>query len=232
MCHTATGENYDRPLHVDDVPIIAHQYRHCLGSEAIDRIYDAITDHHTPQPAVLIAVLDMAHRAKHKDRGMYPWPMMPFSALDLESGERVQTDAMVAFHTVFESMALAERNTQLLNTVLKNELGLQMRFVCDCGCITDGADEDVLGSDAYMRVNSVRALAEAIGTPVVRVSSFDDTAWKRRDLDMGPTEIASYERMWSILKSLPVRQNDMAALRGGMDYVRSLKPQGGNMIAA
>lgn len=222
MCHTATEANYDRPLHPGDVPLIAGKYAKCLGNAAIDRIVDALTDYHVPQPAVLIAVLEMADRAKHKDRGIYPWPMMPFSALDLDTLERVQTNEMAAFHTVFESMALAERNMGLLNDVLARELGIQLRLVCDCGCISDGFEVDILGSAAYKQVNHLRSLAEAAGTKVIRVPTFSDIAWTSRHLDMGPREIASYERMWAMLSSLPARSLDLSGAMGSTAYLRSL----------
>lgn len=223
MCHTATGANHDRPLHCDDVPLIASKYVKCLGETAIRRIVDAITDNHVPQPAVLIAILEMADRAKHKDRGIYPWPMMPFSALDLDTLERVQTNEMAAFHTVFESMALAERNMGLVNDVLASELGIQLRLVCDCGCISDGFEVNILESAAYKQVNHLRSLAEAAGTKVIRVPTFTDAAWTSRSLDMGPREIASYERMWSMLSSLPARSLDFAAAAKGIAYLRDLK---------
>lgn len=224
MCHTATGENYDRPIHPDDVPIIAAPYVKCLGQKPIEAIYDAITDDHVPQPAVLIAILEMADRAKHKDRGLYPWAMMPFSALDLDTLERVQTEEMAAFHTVFESMALAERNMGLLNNVLASELGKQLRFVCDCGCTCDDVEVNILESAAYKLINHVRSLAEAAGTKVVRAKTFTDSEWTSRTLDMGEAEIASYQRMWAILTSLPAREINVAATAApALEYLRELK---------
>lgn len=226
MCHAATGVAYDRPLVSEDVPIIASRYARCLGATAIDKIVEALTDNHVPQPAVLIAVLEMAHRAKHNDRGIYPWSMMPFSALDLNTLERVQTDEMAAFHTVFESMALAERNMDLLNDVLGTHVGVQVRLVCDCGCISDGFDVDILGSAAYQRINRIRSLAESVGTPVIRVSTFAHADWQRRSLDMGVAEIGAYQRMWSLLQMLPQRSLDIFAHAGGdIEYLRTLQHQ-------
>lgn len=223
MCRTTTGKAYDRPLHADDIPLIAAHYERCLGTPALAAIVAAMTDHHYPQPAVLIAVLEMAHRAKHQDHGLYPWPMMPFSALDLDTLERVQTDTMAEFHSVFESMALAERNMGLLNEALRSSLGIQLRLVCDCGCISDGTDVDILGSPAYAAINSIRSLAEAVGTPVLRVADFRDPAWLSRRLDMGEREMRSYDTMGRILRSLPVRTMDVAeASRPGLAYVRKL----------
>lgn len=210
MCHQATGRPYDRPLHADDIPLIAAPYVGCLGQSAVSAITGAITDHHAPQPAVLIALLEMAHRTTHNDHGIYPWPMMPFSALDLDTLERVQTDDMAAFHTVFESMALAERNMGLVNAVFSRELGLQIRLVCDCGCISDRDDEDILGSPAYAQINHLRSLAEAEGTKIIRVGSFDHPDWTHRSLDMGSAEIKSYQRMSALLYSLPARESTLA----------------------
>jgi hypothetical protein len=224
MCRASTGKAYDRPLHADDVPLIAAHYEKCLGEGAIAAIVAAITDNHHPQPAVLIAVLEMAGRAKHRDVGMYPWPMMPFSALDLDTLERVQTEAMAEFHSVFESMALAERNVGLLNGALASKLGTQIRLVCDCGCISDGMDEDVLGSVAYARINDIRSLAEAVGTKVVRITNFQDADWLRRNLDMGSAEMRSYDKMWCILQSLPSRTIDLAAsARANIAFLHDLK---------
>lgn len=227
MCHTATGAAYDRPLHTDDIQTIVAPYERCLGGAAVTGIVQALTDAHVPQPAVLIAVLEMAHRAKHKDCGLYPWPMMPFSALDLDTLERVQTEDMAAFHTVFESMALAERNMRLLDQVLASQLGLQLRLVCDCGCVSDGFDVDILGDPAYAAINRVRSLAESVGTRVVRVPTFSDPAWTRRNLDMGPSEVTSYERMARILKSLPHRAIalDPATERAALSGVLNLHAQ-------
>ncbi len=224
MCHAATGTSYDRPLHADDVPLIAARYQKCLGTKAIDSIVTAITDHHVPQPAVLIAVLEMMDRAKHRDHGMYPWAMMPFSALDLDTLERVQTEDMAAFHTVFESMALAERNMDLLDRVLRDELGMQLRLVCDCGCISDGFEADILGSPAYAQVNHLRSLAESAGTAIVRVPTFSDAGWTDRSLDMGRAEIASYQKMAGILYGLPRRDTDLRSLAApGISFLRERK---------
>ncbi|MDB5265346.1 MAG: hypothetical protein JWM39_59 [Parcubacteria group bacterium] len=212
MCHQATGRSYDRPLHAGDIPLIAAPYLGCLGQSTITAIAGAITDYHAPQPAVLIALLEMAHRAKHDDCGMYPWPMMPFSALDLDTLERVQTDDMTVFHTVFESMALAERNMGLVNKVLSSECGCTFRFVCDCGGCIERAGEDILGSPAYAQINHLRSLAEAEGTKVIRIASFDHPEWTRRSLDMGPAEIKSYQRMSALLYSLPARESTLAMI--------------------
>ncbi len=231
MCRATTGKAYDRPLHADDVSLIAAHYERCLGSSAISAIVAAITDNHHPQPAVLIAVLEMADRAKHQDRGMYPWSMMPFSALDLNTLERVQTNAMVEFHSVFESMALAERNMGLLNKALHSELGSQIRLVCDCGCISDGFDVDILGSPAYTKINDIRSLAEAVGMPVIRVADFHDADWLCRELDMGDREMRSYDKMWRILTSLPARDIDLeTASCANVSYLRELKTE--RLIAA
>lgn len=214
MCHEATGASYDRPLFAEDVPLIARHYPH-LDRDGIEAVYRAITDHHWPQPAVLVTVLEMIDRAQRCDVGYYQYPTMPFSAMDLETFERVQSDVMYAFHAVFESMALAQRNMVLLNDALKAHFGLQYVLFCDCGACIVPADEEPFLTDWYQEINQLRSLAEAAGTRVVRVSDFNDknwthrwlgAKWETRQLDMGAAETASYERMFDILRNLPHRE--------------------------
>jgi len=211
MCHEATGASYDRPLFAEDVPLIARHYPQ-LDRDGVDAIYRAITDHHWPQPAVLVTVLEMIDRARRGDIGYYQHPTMPFSAMDLDTFERVQSDAMYAFHAVFESMALAQRNMVLLNDALKTHFGLQYVLFCDCGGCIVPAGEQPFQTSWYQEINQLRSLAEAAGTPVVRVSDFTDPAWIGRSLDMGNAETASYERMFGILRTLPQRPIDVCAL--------------------
>lgn len=204
MCHEATGASYDRPIHPDDVAIIAAAYPR-VSREDINALYAAMTDHHWPQPAVLIALCEMVDRAQRGDLGYYPYPVMPFSAMDLESYDRVQTDGMYAFHTVFESMALAQRNMVLINEALAMHFNLQLVLFCDCGCGMVPRDCLPFEEEWYQQINALRSLAEAFGTPVVRVHDFWDPQWKSRDLDMGPSETTSYARMYSILQRVPRR---------------------------
>ena len=211
MCHEATDASYDRPLFPEDVPLIARHYPH-LDRDGIDAVYQAITDHHWPQPAVLVTVLEMIDRAMRGDIGYYQHPTMPFSAMDLDTFERVQSDAMHAFHTVFESMALAQRNMVLLNDALKAHFGLQLVLFCDCGCSIVPADEEPYLTNWYQEINQLRSLAEAAGTKVIRVSDFNDPEWVARSLDMGEAEIVSYQRMFNILQGLPQRNVDVRAL--------------------
>lgn len=211
MCNETTGASYDRPLFAEDVSLIARHYPQ-LDRDGIDAIYRAITDHHWPQPAVLVTVLEMIDRARRGDTGYYQCPTMPFSAMDLDTFERVQSDAMYAFHAVFESMALAQRNMVLLNDALQAHFDLQLVLFCDCGCSIVPAGEEPFLTDWYQEINQLRSLAEAAGTPVVRVSDFTDAKWVARSLDMGEAEIASYVRMFDILQRLPERNVDVRAL--------------------
>lgn len=215
MCHEATGRSYDRPLMPEDVSLIAAHFPQ-IDREAIDAVYRAITDHHWPQPAVLVAVLEMIDRARRYDTGYYQYPTMPFSAMDLESYERVQSEGMYAFHAVFESMALAQRNMLLLNNALKTHFGLQLVLFCDCGCSIVPAAIDPFETDWYQKINTLRSLAEAVGTKVVRVADFADPDWVRRQaecgLDMGPAETASYTKMYAILQTLSPRAINLRQL--------------------
>jgi len=203
MCHVSTGAAWDRPIHIDDLPEIARAYD--IDRRFVSRLYRAITDSHCPQPAVLVALLELIDRVNCDDNGLYPWPVLPFSALDLDTLERVQTPSMQAFHSVFESMALAQRNMILLNETLFDQ-GLSLALFCDCGCAAvKGPPSVVLNSDVYSRVNLLRSETEAVGTPVVTVESFLSSDWTSRRLDMGPAEVGSYERMWAVLSELPSR---------------------------
>lgn len=212
MCHEATGASYDRPLFAEDVPLIAKAFPN-LYRQDVDALFAALTDNHFPQPAVLITVCEMVTRYQQGDAGYYTFPTMPFSAMDLETFERVQTPSMLAFHAVFESMALAQRNMMLLNQVLKERFGLQLVLFCDCGCDIMPADQDPYGG-SYKAINQLRSLAEAAGTPIVRPMNFTDPMWTSRNLDMGPAEIRSYERMFALLQTLPKRAFDIKDLIG------------------
>lgn len=208
MCHETTGEAHDRPLFPEDVDTIAKNYP-ALNKAGVRAIYQAITDHHWPKPAVLIAVLELVDRARRHDHGYYQYPSMPFSAMDMETLERVQTEATYAFHSVFESMALAERNLVLMNKALEQHFGLKLVLFCDCGCSIVPAERDVFNESWYQEINQLRSLAEAFGTKVTLLPSFNDPEWMRRykagQLDMGPAEMSSYSKMYRILLSLPSR---------------------------
>ena len=204
MCHEATGENYDRPMVEDDLIIISRNYP-CIEKDILRDIYRAITDHHYPQPAVMIAICDLIQRAQDGDDGYYMYPTLPFSAMDLDTHDRVQTNSMYAFHTVFESMALAQRNMELLNQVLISQLGVRLVLFCDCGCSVIPSDQDPYG-DFYKQINQLRSLAEAVGTKVIRVGDFDSPDWCDRPLDMGQSEMEAYDRMYLLLQNIPYRK--------------------------
>jgi hypothetical protein len=175
-------------------------------------VYAALSDNHYCKPAVLIAVLEMVDRFKRGDHGLYQYPTMPFSAMDTDTLERVQTDGMYAFHSVFESMALAERNMLLLNAALKEHAGCKIVLFCDCGCAAVDAQYDAYGSDWYQVINRLRSLAEAVGTQVIRIDDFTHIEWNNRNLDMGEAEVSSYNRMYSLLTSLPPVDIDIMSL--------------------
>jgi hypothetical protein len=211
MCHETTGASYDRPLFPTDLPLIMQHYSQ-LDPAGVEAVYQAITDHHWPQPAVMIAVLELVDRAQRGDCGYYPHPTMPFSAMDLETLERVQSEGMYAFHTVFESMALAQRNMELLNQALSQHFGLKLVLFCDCGCGIVPAHDEPFEADWYQVINQLRSLAEAVGTRVVRVDTFQSQTWRERDLDMGASEESSYDKMYRILAALPKRRFDIKQL--------------------
>ena len=211
MCHETTGATYDRPLFREDVPLIAKHFPN-LDPVGIEAVYQAITDHHWPQPAVLVTVLEMVDRLQRGDVGFYRYPTMPFSAMDIETFERVQSDSMRSFHTVFESMALAQRNMKLLQDALEKHFGAWLILFCDCGCSMLPAGEQAFDARWYQEINQLRSLAEAAGTRIVRVTDFTDPEWTSRVLDMSSAETASYERMFSILQVLPHRSFDVRKL--------------------
>lgn len=219
MCHEATGANYDRPLFPEDVPLILGHYPN-LDPARVDHIVAALTDAFWPKPAVLITFLELISRAKRNDTGYYPYPTIPFSAMDLETYERVQTKAMGEFHSVFEGFPLAERNKRLVDQALTETFGLKLVFFHDCGCSIVRAEDNPFDTEWYQEINSLRSLAEAVGTKVVQVTDFNDPEWVRRKhehgLDMDHSETTSYERMFTILQSLssrPVSIKQLASVK-------------------
>lgn len=210
MCHETTGANYDRPLFESDVSIIAGHYD-TIPRCKINRLYEAITDSNWAQPAVLIAFLEFITRFQKQDKGLYQHPTIPFSAMDLNTFERVQTPAMAAFHSVFETFRLAQRNCEMVDNVLAEEFGLKLVFFCDCGACSISLEDKSYG-DWYQEINQLRSLAEAAGTSVVIVDGFRSLNWTERQLDMGPSEMASYTRMFKILMTLPAREFDLHGL--------------------
>jgi hypothetical protein len=215
MCHEATGKPYDRPLFSEDVPLIAGHYPN-VPIEGVWNLYEALTDAFWPKPAVLIAFLELVDRALQNDIGYYTNPTIPFSAMDLETFDRVQTDAMADFHSVFEGFPLAERNKGLVDSALTKSFELKLAFFHDCGCSIVPAESDPFAEEWYAQINTLRSLAEAVGTPVVRVTDFLDPEWTSRQeehgLDMGPSEKGSYVRMHRALRSLPARSFDLFEL--------------------
>jgi len=215
MCHESSGKSYDRPLFKEDVPLIAGQYPN-LSIEGVWKVYKALTDGFWPKPAVLITVLELVDRALRNDVGYYPSPTIPFSAMDLETFERVQTEVMTDFHSVFEGFPLAERNKFIVDEALMQAFGLKLVFFHDCGCSIVPANSSPFDEDWYTKINTLRSLAEAVGTQVVQVVGFNDREWILRQdehgLDMGPSEKGSYIRMHRILRSLPAREYNLFEL--------------------
>ncbi len=209
MCSSASGKAYDRPYHHDDLLIIMKFYPD-LPTEGVAAVMAALTDAFCPKPAIPIAFLELVDRARGNDCGYYPYPTLPFSAMDLTTAERVQADCMTDFHSVFEGFPLAERNQHLLNAALRTHFGVKIVFFHDCGCSIVPADVDAFATDWYQEINLHRSTAEAVGTEVVQVEDFNDPEWLGRELDMGPQEMRAYVRMHQALLALPRREYHIA----------------------
>lgn len=206
MCHTSTGESFDRPITKNDLKIIQNHYQ-TIDKEILQWVYDRITDMNYPQPAVLLMIAELIYRDQEWDTWLYPVPVSPFSAMDLDTGERVQSKEMYSFHTVFESFALAQRNVQLLNNYLSNTIKTQIVLFCDCGwcSLRDDAPKEV--RNIINNMNAFRSYYESIGTQVIKTESFDTPERSNRTLDMWESEKNSYKKMYKILTSLPKEQS-------------------------
>jgi len=194
-------KNYDRPITINDKDIIKQSYP-SISSSIIDEIYNRITYKNHPQPAVLIMILEMIYRDQIWDNWIYPVPISPFSWMDLETWERVQTPEMYAFHTVFESFALAQRNFDLMNQYIKKTFNKQILLFCDCGCwyIPSQDNTDIL--NIIDDINAFRSFYESIWTKVIKAESFNSTDRTSRTIDMWESEINSYKKMYWILSWL------------------------------
>jgi hypothetical protein len=201
MCHECSGTNYDRPITIQDREILKKHYA-SIDTNIVDGLYDRITDKNYPQPAVLVMILEMIYRDQNNDNGLYPVPLSPFSAMDLDTGERVQTPEMYAFHTVFESFALAQRNFSLMNQYLEKVFKKKIELFCDCGCDYRPTEPNKELDTMINDINAFRSFYESIGTKVIKPTWFEDSEWTKRTLDMWTSEIQSYKRMYSILTSL------------------------------
>lgn len=223
MCHVCTNEPYGRPIKREDLVVVKKHYKE-IPENFLDDVFEAITDYHTPQPAVLVVMAEIFDRVRKKDNGIYNWPVIPFSALDLDTWERVQTKEMLAFHTVFESMALAQRNIELVRNVF-NKYKYEFFMFCDCGCggASYNMNERVIDSENYKKINAVRSEIEAIGTDVILADSFDDKVWTERKLDMSNSEINSYKKMWNILCDLSGKKEGFSVQTiEGMNFLKEV----------
>lgn len=207
MCHQNTGLCYDRPIAQKDVLDIFNFYQLLPGGEKvslvfIQDVFDAIKDSNSPQPIVLVALVELYFRKANGFIGKkYPWVALPFSALNYETGERLMSPKMGPFHGVFAMFSLAQRNLGLLRNKLE-KYGVDFITFHDCGCfMPDRDDNDIMETQIYQDINLVRSHYEALGG-AVRNLSFDQPEWKSPYLDMGSEEINSYLRMDDCLKTL------------------------------
>jgi len=207
MCHVNTGKSWDRPIMAADLKAVWEFYSHLSGGlvsyRFVDSVYGAITDSNSPQPIVLVAIIDLYYRHLIGAKGVYPWVALPFSALDYQSGIRLMAPIMEPFHGVFAMFSLAQRNLELLRQVLW-DWGVQFVVFHDCGCfMPDRESGDVTQSALYQDINLVRSHYEALGGPVEVVPFDDAIEWQSLHLDMGLLEREAYVRMNSCLEQLP-----------------------------
>lgn len=222
MCTPCEDPRIHRPLVSVDIFDLKRYYSK-VDATLIDKICAALTDWNSVTPVVPTVIVEMVHRFQIGDNGSFQSPTLPFSAMALKTGERLQAPEMVQCHHVFESLILAQRNVELLQDVLRQH-GMQLVFFCDCGCKIIAADTDPYDEE-YLRVNAYRSYWEAVGSPVILVESFDSEDWKERRLDMGPSEVESYRRVALFLKKLPRRSADMPSEAvEGLDHLKKLFP--------
>ena len=204
MCHVNTGKSWDRPIFLTDQQSIWEYYSKLQGKvvpeDFVMAVFTAITDYNSPQPIVLVTIVDLYYRYLNGLRGIYPWVSLPFSALNYETGVRLMAPMMESFHGVFAMFSLAQRNLQLLRLAL-GHYGVDFITFHDCGCFMPDRDEDIMNTEFYKNVNLVRSHFEALGGEV-EVVPFEAQEWQSPDLDMGLCEQRSYIRMIECLESL------------------------------
>jgi len=204
MCHVNTGNSWDRPIALEDIGDICSYYSKLGGvkvpKEFIEDIFIAITSMNSPQPIVLVTIVDLYYRWLNDMKGIYPWVTLPFSALNYETGVRLMAPMMESFHGVFAMFSLAQRNLQLLRLTLR-QYGVDFVTFHDCGCFMPDRDEDVMDTQFYQDINLVRSHYEALGGDV-EIVPFGESEWQAPDLDMGLCEQRSYIRMIECLESL------------------------------
>lgn len=210
MCHQNTGLCYDRPISKEDISDIFDFYqklpRKKVPLKFIKDVFEAITDSNSPQPIVLVTLVDLYYRTLNRLKGTYPWVTLPFSALDFRSGERLMSPEMGPFHGVFAMFSLAQRNIGLLRNKL-SKYDVDFITFHDCGCfMPDRDDGDIMDTQIYKDINLLRSHYEALGG-AVRILSFDQPEWNSSFLDMGSEEIQSYIAMTECLNTLKANSN-------------------------
>lgn len=210
MCHVNTGNAWDRPIAEVDIDDIFTYYARLDGGKVsklfVQSVFRAITSMNSPQPIVLITIVDLYYRRLKNMKGVYPWVSLPFSALNYETGVRLMAPMMEPFHGVFAMFSLAQRNLQLLRLTL-GQYGVDFVTFHDCGCFMPDRDEDVTKTQFYQDINLVRSHYEALGGDV-EIVPFEAQEWQSPDLDMGEEEIQAYIRMNQCLNTLRVLPTD------------------------
>ncbi len=204
MCHVNTGANWDRPIQRTDLEWVVNYYP--VSEELIEDIWEVILTDNSPQPIVLVALVDLAYRYQNKLVGdKYPWVTLPFSALLDDPGTiqpiRVMAPQMSPFHGIFGMFALASSTVDLLKEMLHDKWQLSFDFFCDCGCIMTDPPNLHRSTQFFKDLNLVRGDAEAHGGGM-EIAPFEDPLWKDSRLDMGWAEIEAYQRMQECIQGL------------------------------
>lgn len=206
MCSVNDGTNFFRPMSQKDLPVISQHYNF-LTLRFIRELFDAMTDHNTVRPAVLLVILEGIRRLQ-----MVLWGNSSFgatfaySALQMEPGapgglfHRYQDPIMAHVHDAMLQFALAERNMKLVQKVLTSH-GYNLHHFCDCGCGITQEGEGYMETSEYLAVNYVRSYGESVGAPVHALASIDDLPLSLTD--MHKHEVDGYKRIWQILQTLP-----------------------------
>jgi hypothetical protein len=204
ICHVNTGNSWDRPIAEVDIEDIFAYYSRLDGVKVskpfVESVFQAITSMNSPQPIVLVTIVDLYYRWLNDMKGIYPWVSLPFSALNYETGVRLMAPMMEPFHGVFAMFSLAQRNLQLLRCTL-GQYGVYFVTFHDCGCFMPDRDEDVMNTLFYQDINLVRSHFEALGGDV-EIVPFSAQEWQASSLDMREEEIQAYIRMNQCLNTL------------------------------
>ena len=227
MCTVNDGSSFFRPMTMMDIAFIATKYNE-LPRQLLYDLYEAMTDHNTVLPAVMLVILESLHRLKSGHLGASAYgAVFAYSALQIKDGgdgnifHRYQDPIMSHIHDAMLQFALAERNMRKVQEVLRR---YQYDFVhfCDCGCITTVVDVDFMETEEYKAVNLIRSYGESIGAPVHQVKSIDDLPLHLTD--MHPHEVAGYKKIWGTLQMLPVHPFEgTLELSQAFEYLTSMK---------